>query len=386
LLKPLIAFLTVVGNVGSVNAGWLDKMQSMWSEVAGKSQSLYEENWASLPGTIRICATKELQEWIVKDVIESFKKKAPLISVTIEAHGSGELVDAMNAGNTMQCDILIPGSDVAAMRWKDYNIKNRIPVAYSPTVWVGDKEKFAAAREFLKKAADASLSCSDLSQVAVQKRYSKIKQGGKGKLDLEMTTSNSGQSMYVSCVYSIVDALDPEEVEDKLNKNPALEEQVRTFFKEVIFQQDSTTTLTIKPEGQFVHPNGIGYKHLAIATYESFLPQLEQEFTKQGKVMEVIYPSVIILNNFPAVRITTEGKNGKATQAFMDYLLGADAQTALLQFGFRPANPKIDYSSYPVSKYFRNDIEIGDAPATQQLLRDLWDIVSNMPGVQTVKF
>jgi ABC-type sulfate transport system substrate-binding protein len=144
--------------------------------------------------------------------------------------------------------------------------------------------------------------------------------------------------------------------------------------------------LTIKPEGQFVHPNGIGYKHLAIATYESFLPQLEQEFTKQGKVMEVIYPSVIILNNFPAVRITTEGKNGKATQAFMDYLLGADAQTALLQFGFRPANPKIDYSSYPVSKYFRNDIEIGDAPATQQLLRDLWDIVSNMPGVQTVKF
>jgi hypothetical protein len=225
-----------------------------------------------------------------------------------------------------------------------------------------------------------------LAKVAEQGRYSKIKEGGKGKIDVEMTTSNSGQSMYVSCVYSIVDAIDPQEVEQKLNADPALEDQVRAFFKPVKFDLDSTTSLTVKSEGGFMHPNGISYKHLAIATYESFLPQLAQEFAKQGKEMEVIYPSIGILDNFPAERITTEGKNGNATQAFVQFLVGAEAQGQLPRFGFRPANPNVDYSKDPVAKFFNNRIEVGDAPTTPQMLRDLWDIVSAEPKAQAVKF
>lgn len=380
------AFLLLLGGTQYANAGWLDKIESLWENAVGQSQNLYEENWAILPGEIRLCVAKELKGWISSNIIPKFAAKAPRISVTIEAHGSGELVNAMNAGNTMHCDILIPGSDVAAMRWNGYNIRNRTPIAYSPTVWVGEKEKLDAGRAFLGKAAGDRLTCGDLTRISGQRRYSRIKAGGRGRLGVEMTTSNSGQSMYVSCVYSMVDALDPTEVESRLNKDPALEDQVRAFFKDVIFQQDSTTTLTVKPAGQFMHPNGISYKHLAIATYESFLPHLEREFNKQGKVMEVIYPNVSILNNFPAVRITTTGKNGKATQALVSYMMSEEAQRGLLQFGFRPANPKVDYSSDPVAKYFNNDIEVGDAPSSQQMLRDMWGIVADMPKARAVRF
>jgi len=367
-------------------AGWMDKMQEMWGDATEAAQETYEENWAKLPGEITVCTAKELKGWITEEVVPKFKQKAPSIDVDIEAHGSGELVNAMNAGNTMKCDILIAGSDVAAMRWSDYDIAKRRPIAYSATVWVGDKEKLDAARASLGKSTGEQLGCSDLAAVADQGRYSKIKEGGKGKVNIEMTTSNSGQSMYVSCVYSIADALDPEEVEEKLNSDPSIEDRIRAFFKEVRFQLPSTTTLTTKAEGQFLHPNGIAYKHLAIATYESFLPVLDKEFMEQGKQMEVIYPTVSILNNFPSVRITTDGKNGKATAAFVSYMLSEEAQAGLVRFGFRPANPKVDVQGSEMAKYFNNNIEVGDAPTNQQMLRDLWEIVADDPKAKAILF
>lgn len=109
-------------------------------------------------------------------------------------------------------------------------------------------------------------------------------------------------------------------------------------------------------------------KHLAIATYEALLPQLSKVFVDQGKQMEVIYPPIIILNNFPAVRLTTEGKNGMATEAFVEYLTGAEAQQAIVAYGFRPANPLVKYGSEPAAKFFNTDIEVGDAPSSQQML------------------
>jgi len=383
-LLPATLFASLA--MGQAQANWLDKMQGWWNQATEQAKEAYEGSWDVLPGEITVCVATELRDWINETVVPRFKEKAPRISVAIEAHGSGELADAMNAGNSMKCDVLIPGSDVSAMRWTGFDIQKRTPIAYSATVWVGDKEKLDAARSFLGKEPDAPLSCSDLASVAAEGRYSKIKEGGKGKLDIEMTTSNSGQSMYVSCVYSIVDAFDPAEVEQKLNQDPGLEDQVRAFFNAVKFDVDSTTTLTTKAEGGFMHPNGVSYNHLAIATYESFLPAIDKKLAEQGKQMEAIYPNISILNNFPATRITTEGKNGKATKAFVDFLLSAEAQKDLPRFGFRPANPKVDYSSDPIAKYFNNDIEVGDSPASQQMLRDLWAIVSDQPKAQAVKF
>lgn len=379
---------TLVATVGltEARADWMQKMQGWWNQGVEKAQETYTESWDVLPGEITLCVATELKDWINKAVVPSFKQKAPRISVKIEAHGSGELADAMNAGNTMKCDLFIAGSDVSALRWKGFDITKRKSIAYSAVVWVGDKEKLDAARAFLGKPAASPLGCGELAKVAGEGRYSKLKQDGKGKVDLEMTTSNSGQSMYVSCVYSMVDALDPDEVEQKLNAKPELEDEVRAFFKQVKFDVDSTTTLTMKPEGDFLHPNGIGYKHLAIATYESFLPELDKRFTAEGKTMEALYPPVSILSNFPAVAVTTEGKNGKAAAALMSFLLGTEAQSQLPRYGFRPSNPKVDYSADPVAKYFKTNIEVGDAPSSQRLLREMWDIVSGEAKAQAVKF
>ena len=370
----------------SANAGFTDWMQKQWDAANQLASTTYQENWDKIPGKITVCSATELKGWMNELVVPKFKEKAPRIDVKIEAHGSGKLIDAMNAGNTMGCDILIPGSDVSGLRWKSFADHKRQYVAYTPTVWVGDKTKLDAARTHLGKQPGAPLNCSDLSAVSTERRYSKIKQGGKGKLDLEMTTSNSGQTMYVSCVYSILDAIDPADVEDQLNEKPELEDKVRAFFKSVKFQLPSTTTLTLKGEGQFLHPNGVSYKHLAIATYESLLPELAKSFESQGKEMEVIYPPISILNNFPVMRVTNTGKNGKATEAFVAYLTGKEAQAGIVNYGFRPANPTVKYGKEPATKFFNKDIEVGDAPSTQQMLRDLWDIVSDEEKSKAVKF
>ncbi|KOR28774.1 hypothetical protein TI04_10245, partial [Achromatium sp. WMS2] len=74
------------------------------------------------------------------------------------------------------------------------------------------------------------------------------------------------------------------------------------------------------------------------------------------------------------------------TKAFVKYLLGQEAQEDLLKYGFRPANPQVSFANHPISKYFNNDIEIGDAPKKQQTLRDLWEIVKDMPKAQAVRF
>ena len=96
--------------------------------------------------------------------------------------------------------MIILGSDVSALRAADFNRTRSVSLAYTPTVFVGTKEKLAAAREFLKKAPADTLSCGDLAQVARKGRMSRLKPGGVGKLGLEMSTSNSGQTGYVRCV------------------------------------------------------------------------------------------------------------------------------------------------------------------------------------------
>ncbi len=88
---------------------------------------------------------------------------------------------------------------------------------------VGQKEKLDAARAFLDKKPTEALSCGDLSAVASKGRLGRIlKQGQTSKLPatsrltLEMSTSNSGQSAFVTCVYSTFDATSAKEVDEAL--------------------------------------------------------------------------------------------------------------------------------------------------------------------------
>ncbi len=63
-------------------------------------------------------------------------------------NGSGVLVENWNQGNRDRCDIIILGSDVAALRGENYDKNKAIYLAYSPIVIVGQKEKLDAARVF----------------------------------------------------------------------------------------------------------------------------------------------------------------------------------------------------------------------------------------------
>ncbi|KOR27395.1 hypothetical protein TI04_13410 [Achromatium sp. WMS2] len=116
IMPSISILLTLIFSNGIVSAGWLDSVQNLW----GKAVDTYDENWDILPGSITICVATELKDWINQSIVPKFAKKAPRVSVVIKAHGSGELTDAMNQGNSMGCDILIPGSDVAGQRWNGF--------------------------------------------------------------------------------------------------------------------------------------------------------------------------------------------------------------------------------------------------------------------------
>ena len=84
--------------------------------------------------------------------------------------------------------------------------------------------------------------------------------------------------------------------------------------------------------------------------------------------------------------LPTRPRFGWATRAFVDYMLQEGAQKKLVRHGFRPANPKVDYVNDPMGKFFNSDIEVGDAPSNQQMLRVLRDIVSDDPKAKAMQF
>jgi ABC-type Fe3+ transport system substrate-binding protein len=332
-------------------------------------------------GTLRICAANEIKPWISSDVVPAFRlnEKGVVIGESdLVFNGSGELADNWNNANKDKCDVIVLGSDVSALRASDFDRTKSINIAYTPTVFVGLKEKLAAAREFLKKPATDPLSCADLAQVSKKGRMSKIKAGGVGKLALEMSTSNSGQTGYISCVYSELNAESAKEVDAALDggtgdpKKAAL----RDFMETAIFEQSSSSKvkdLFIAGEGL-----GVGAAHLAIATYESYLPEISKAAAANNIEIETIYPAVSILNNFPAFIIAKEGTAAHdASKAFLQMVTSQKMQQQLGKYGLRPAKQGI-----PLAPYMNMKIEVGDSPRNRKDLRKLWDMVGKTESVR----
>ncbi len=332
-------------------------------------------------GSLRICAANEVKPWLVNDVAPKFRESEKGIVVSendLVFNGSGELADGWNNGNKDRCDIIILGSDISALRASDFDRTKSVNMAYTPTVFIGLKEKFATAREFLKKAPTDPLSCSDLVQVAKKGRMSRLKPGGVGKLALEMSTSNSGQTGYVSCVYSELNAESAKEVTEALDGADGEKRQtaLRDFMGTIIFEQASSSKvkdLFVSGEGL-----GVGAAHLAIATYESYVPEITKAAAANGIELEVIYPSVSILNNFPAFVIAKDGtKASDAAKAFLQTAASQKMQQQLVKYGLRPALQGIQLPPYMNMK-----IEVGDAPRNRKDLRKLWDIVGRIDAVR----
>ena len=117
------------------------------------------------------------------------------------------------------------------------------------------------------------------------------------RLTLEMSTSNSGQSAYVTCVYSTFDATTAKEVDEALGTKESEigEKAIKDFMNTVKFDVESSSHV----KDQFVQsPLGVGGEHLAIFTYESYLPEIRKAASQNGTELEVIYPTIGILQQF----------------------------------------------------------------------------------------
>ena len=325
-------------------------------------------------GSLRVCAANEVKPWLINDVIPAFQEGEKSVVIgenDLVFDGSGELADHWNNGNSDKCDVVVLGSDVSALRAADFDRTKAVSLAYTPTIFVGAKDKLAAARAFLKKAPADPLSCADLAEVAKKGRMSRIKPGGVGKLTFEMSTSNSGQTGYVSCVYSELNAEQPKEVDAALDGADGEKKQaaLRNFMGTVIFEQASSSKvkdLFVTGEGQ-----GVGAAHLAIATYESYLPEITKAAAANNTELETIYPAISILNNFPAFVIAKDGSAAASSaKAFLQTAVSVRMQQRLSKYGLRPA-----IAGIPLAPYMNVKIEVGDSPRNRKDLRKVWDVV-----------
>ena len=332
-------------------------------------------------GSLRICAANEVKPWVINDVMPAFRETEKAVVIgegDLVFDGSGELADHWNNGNTDKCDVIVLGSDVSALRAADFERTKAVSLAYTPTLFVGVKEKLAVAREFLKKQPTDPLSCADLAQVAKKGRMSRIKQGGVGKLAVEMSTSNSGQTAYVSCVYSELNAESAKEVEAALDGAEGEKRQaaLREVMTTIIFEQQSSAKvkdLFVSGEGQ-----GVGAAHLAIATYESYLPEISKAAAVANVELEMIYPAISILNNFPGFVIAKDGTAAAdSAKAFLQTALSARIQQRLAKYGLRPA-----VAGIPLAPYMNAKIEVGDSPRNRKDLRKVWDVVGRIDQIR----
>ena len=361
---------------------------SYWEMLGIKSaQETISTHIFRATGSLRICAANEVKNWIAKDVLPAFQETEKAVSVNLERDvvfsGSGELADALNDSNSNKCDVVIMGSDVSALRASDFEKEKSVSLAYSPIVYIGQKDKLAAARAFLKKGDSDPLSCTDLATVAKEGRLGRIKQGGgTGRLTLEMSTSNSGQAAYFSCVYSTLDATSGKEVEEALSKpgTKDKEKAIQDAMAAIKFDQSSSERV----KDAFVSGDGLqvpGASHLAIATYESYVPEILKLAEDRNVTMEVIYPEISILSNFPAFVVSKPGTpSWESANAFLKTALSLPVQTKLIKYGLRPGKPGIK-----TPDYMNPNIGVGDSPRNRSDLKKFWDVVGKNPSVLVSK-
>lgn len=341
-------------------------------------------------GTLKICAANEVKAWLEKDVLPEFKESEKAVSIResdLVFNGSGVLAENWNQGNRDRCDIIILGSDVAALRAENYDKNKATYLAYSPIVTVGQKEKLDAARAYLGKKPGEALSCGDLASVAAKGRLGRILKPGQSsklpatsRLTLEMSTSNSGQSAYITCVYSTFDATTAKEVDEALStkESEAGEKSLKDFMSNVKFDVESSSHVK---DGFVQSPLGVGGEHLAIFTYETYIPEIKKVASQNGIELEVTYPTIGILSNFPATIIAKEGTAANDTaKAFLKLAKSKRMQESLLKYGLRPS-----IAGITMPEYMPLNIGVGESPRNRDDLKKFWDIVGSVPSVKDAK-
>ena len=384
--RPLLAaFACIAIFTNSACAGGF-QFDELWK----RTKDEFSSRFYKATGSLRICAANELRPWLEKDVIPAFKENEKSVTVRegdLVFNGSGVLVENWNQDNRDRCDLIVLGSDVAALRGGSYDKNKATYLAYSPIVVVGQKEKIDAAKAFLDKKPGDALSCADLATVAAKGRLGRILKPGQvsklpvtSRLTIEMSTSNSGQSAFISCVYSTFDATTAKEVDEALATTASEpgEKSLKDFMNAVKFDVESSSHV----KDEFVQsPLGVGGEHLAIFTYESYLPEIKKAAAQNGIELEVMYPAIGILSNFPATIVAKEGTPANETaNAFLKLARSKSMQESLLKYGLRPS-----IAGIAMPDYMPLNIGVGDSPRNRGDLKKFWDIVGSVPSVKDAK-
>ena len=384
--RPLLAtFACMAIFTNSACAGGF-QFDELWK----RTKDEFSSRFYKATGSLRICAANELRPWLEKDVIPAFKENEKSVTIResdLVFNGSGVLVENWNQGNRDRCDIIVLGSDVAALRSADYDKNKATSLAYSPIVVVGQKEKLDAAKAYLDKKPGDALSCADLATVSAKGRLGRILKPGQAsklpvtsRLTIEMSTSNSGQSAFITCVYSTFDATTAKEVDEALATTASEpgEKSLKDFMNTVKFDVESSSRV----KDEFVQsPLGVGGEHLAIFTYKSYLPEIKKAAAQNGIELEVNYPAIGILSNFPATVVAKEGTPASETaNAFLKLAKSKSMQESLLKYGLRPS-----IAGIAMPDYMPLNIGVGDSPRNRGDLKKFWDIVGSVPSVKDAK-
>ncbi|WP_437949274.1 substrate-binding domain-containing protein [Sorangium sp. So ce296] len=83
------------------------------------------------------------------------------------------------------------------------------------------------------------------------------------------------------------------------------------------------------------------YEHLTLPV----LQRIDAHASTLGSA-RIIYPQPTIVNQHPAVFIRPDPDKKQAATRWIDFLLGEEMQKKAIEFGFRPANPKVSIRAY----------------------------------------
>src|SRR6266542_688314 len=192
-------------------------------------------------------------------------------------------------------------------------------------------------------------------------------------------TSNSGTQALILMAYGFLGKSSGLTGADV--NNPAFEQWLRPIEGSVLSFNDSTGGFMddFVRSGPPKYDFGIVYENLALQSMAAARQRQNQE-------MRIFYPPATLLSDHPYAIVDgawVDADQRAAAAKFREYLVGREAQTLALQFGFRPTDPNVSISTgdqnNPFTQYAPNgeqatiaeQVEVPSADVLNALIQ-LW--------------
>lgn len=314
--------------------------------------------YVPIPGvnqTLTVVSGSELQEPL-KVLETTFEREYPNISIDLEFQGSQDIVNKyVNDDNSFTPTVLIPANgellEELSDRWRTQNQGEPFynqPRAIASTLLVGiawperGQVLFPNGR-FQWEQVEAAMQAGSWSTIGGQDSW--------GSFDFMMTNptrSNSGQLTLSLWAQSKVGQANL----NSANLNAAPTRELLDLIERSVYQPPRSTDILLQ---EFVVR---GPNDADVATvYESIaLHRWSQAQQTQGQPYQIYYldRSAETVSTAAVARRDVSNTAAKAARTFLDFLSEPDQQAVFVQYGFRPANPKVDLTQVPNSPWNQN--------------------------------